>query len=338
LIEEIARLHGVDKIPSTPPRGAIGSHPFDKVYDDYAEVRRILTASGLSEAQGQTLISSQSIGALLGADSLGRVLKLENPLSSEMDVLRPSLIPGLLDSLRRNLHHQNGDVRLFEIGRVFSGSGGETREERRIALAITGTRELAFWSGAERGARLDIYDLKGIIEELFDRLGVRGVQWVRAETARNPYLESAAVQLGKQTAGELGQLSPLLARQYDLRDPVLIAEFSLDFLLSRRAAAKSFKALPAFPGIRRDVAMIVEESLPHEKVLGIVRQSKPQHLESVQLFDIFRGKNVPAGCKSVAYAFTYRSNDRTLTESEVNAVHEKLLAQFRGALNAEIRA
>jgi phenylalanyl-tRNA synthetase beta chain len=150
-------------------------------------------------------------------------------------------------------------------------------------------------------------------------------------------LESASILIGKQAAGELGQLNPLIAKKYDLRDPVFIAEMNLDFLLARRAAGKSFKALPPFPSVRRDVAMLVEETVPHERVMGVVRQTKPQNLEGVQIFDVFRGKNVPAGSKSVAYAFTYRNSDRTLTESEVNAAHEKVLAQLKAQLNAEFR-
>jgi phenylalanyl-tRNA synthetase beta chain len=341
LIEEIARLYGVEKIPSSPPRGALGSHPFDSVYDDYAEVRRILTACGLSEAQGQTLISSGSISALHGEESINRVLRLENPLSSDMDVLRSSLLPGLVDSLRHNLHHQSGDIRLFEIGRVFSGTGGEIREERRIAIAITGHRNNTFWSGEEREAKLDIHDLKGIIEELFEQLGVRGVQWARneapAQSASALYLEGATVSIGKHPAGELGQLNPITARKYDLRDPVLMAEFNLDFVLSRRTQSKSLKPLPAFPSVRRDLAMVVEDSLPHEKVLAVVKQAKPQNLENVRLFDVFRGKAIPSGHKSLAYAFTYRNAERTLTETEVNATHEKIVQQLKSQLNAEIR-
>jgi phenylalanyl-tRNA synthetase beta chain len=248
------------------------------------------------------------------------------------------LIPGLLDALRHYSHHQNGDIRLFEIGRVFSGGTNETREERRIALVITGQRQGTFWTGDDREARVDIYDLKGVLERLFEEIGVRGVQWVRADQPQAPYLESASVMIGKQAAGEIGQLNPLIARKYDLRDPVFLAELNLDFILSRRAASKSFKAIPAFPGVRRDVAMIVEDALPHDKVLGVVRQAKPQNLEGVELFDVFRGKNVPSGRKSVAYAFTYRHSERTLTEAEVNAAHEKLVTQLKTQLGAEIRA
>ena len=345
LIEEIVRLYGVDRIPSTPPRGAIGAHPFDAIYDNYSEVRRILTSCGLTEAQGQTLISDTALATLAGEGIVQRTLRLENPLSSDMNVLRPTLIPGLLDSLRRNAHHQTNDVRLFEIGRVFgnlaaanaSSNTAAFSEERRLAIAITGARQAEFWSGSDRDATLEIYDLKGIIEELFEQIGIRGVQWQRNESAGPLYVESASVLIGKHRAGEAGQLNPITARKYDLRDAVLLAEFNLDFLLSRRNLSKSFEPLAAFPSVRRDVAMIVEESLTHERVLSVVKQTKPQNLEDLSLFDVFRGKNVPQGRKSVAYAFTYRNKERTLTEAEVNAAHEKVVEQLKSQLQAEIR-
>ena len=345
LIEEITRLYGIDRIPSTPPRGAVGNHPFDSVYDQYSEVRRILTSCGLTEAQGQTLIADSDVAALFGDQSIERSLKLENPLSSDMDVLRSSLLPGLLDSLRRNLHHQTSNVRLFEIGRVFGNLAAANAapntaafsEERRVAIGMTGARLREFWSGSERDAKLDLYDLKGIVEELFEQLGVRGVQWQRNETTGALFVESATVLIGKHRAGELGQLNPITARKYDLRDAVLLAEFNLDFVLSRRNTSKSFEALASFPAVRRDVAMLVEENLPHERVLTVVKQSKAQNLEAVQIFDVFRGKNVPPGRKSVAYALTYRSKERTLTEAEVNAAHDKVLEQLRTQLNAEFR-
>lgn len=337
LIEEIARLYGVDRIPSTPPRGAIGSHPFDAVYDNYGQVRAVLVASGLSEAQGQTLVSDQALKAIPAGTPAERVIRLENPLSSDMNVLRPSLLPGLIESLRHNAHRQNGDVRLFEIGRVFSGGGGETTEERRLALAMTGARNHSFWSGAERDARIDFHDLKGVIEELFESLGVRGVQWGRNPQPSAEYLEQATVQIGKNPVGAAGQLNPILAKKYDLRDAVFVAEFSLDFLLTRRSGGKSLKPLTAFPAVRRDVAMLVPETVTHDQVLNVVKQAKPANLESTEIFDIFRGKNVPEGRKSVAYAFTYRGSDRTLTEAEVNSAHEKLVSRLKSELQAETR-
>jgi phenylalanyl-tRNA synthetase beta chain len=142
---------------------------------------------------------------------------------------------------------------------------------------------------------------------------------------------------GKLPLGELGQLLPPLAKKYDLRDAVFLAEFNLDLLLAKRNATKSFKALPQFPASRRDVAMIVPEATTHDAVLLAVKQAKPANLESVELFDVFRGKHVPAGQKSLAYAFTYRGADKTLTDVEVNTAHEKIVATFKAQLAATFR-
>jgi phenylalanyl-tRNA synthetase beta chain len=163
------------------------------------------------------------------------------------------------------------------------------------------------------------------------------VSYARRSSSTALFLESATVHLGKFQLGELGQLLPPLARQYDLRDGVFLAELNLDLIMGRRNKSKSFRPLPAFPAIRRDVAMIVPEATTHEAILQVVRQTKPANLESVELFDIFRGKNVPAGQKSMAYAFTYRSLERTLTDVETSAAHEKLVEQFRQKLQAVVR-
>ncbi len=352
LIEEIARLHGVDKIPATPPRGAIGANAFDSVHDEIAEARRILTGLGLNEAQGQTLVANAECRM-----KNEELVALANPLSSDMDVLRPSLLPGLIHSLRHNITRKNYDVALFEIGRVFaSGRSADSHvrenkptpenadkavhapsEERCVAIALTGQRHPLFWSGDDRDAKFDAYDLKGLLEEFFEQFGLRGMTFNRRAESTTLFLESSTVQLGRQTLGELGQLSPVLAKKYDLRDAVFLAELNLDQLLARRNPAKTFRPLPQFPSIRRDVAMLVPEATTHESVWQTVRKTKPPNLETVELFDVFRGKNVPEGQKSLAYAFTYRSPEKTLTDAEVNAAHAKILEAFKQQLNAVVR-
>ena len=335
LIEEVARLHGVDKIPATAPRGAIGANAFDAIYDQIAEVRRILSGLGLNEATGQTLIADAAAKLVTAPENL---VPLANPMSSDMSALRPSLLPGLLDSLRHNLTRKNNDVALFEVGRVFTLVNGQAKEERRVAIALTGQRAPAFWSGAEREAKFDLSDLKGFVEEFLEQFGLRGVNYTKRPASTALFLESAAVQLGgKLTLGEMGLLLPTLAKRFDLRDAVLLAELSLDALLVRRNAARSFKPLPQFPSVRRDVAMFLSEEVTHDAVLGAVRQAKPQNLEAIELFDVFRGKHVPAGQKSVAYAFTYRNAERTLTDDEVNAAHAKVVAQLKQSLAAAVR-
>jgi len=314
----------------------------------------------LNEAQGQTLISKSEVR---GEKDEG-IIALANPLSSDMDVLRPSLLPGLIHSLRHNVSRKNYDVALFEIGRVFknvaqtspsagspgvpSGSATGSRansqagslryvEERRVAIALTGQRQPLFWSGEDRDARFDAYDLKGLLEEFFVQFGLRGMTFNRRAESTALFLESATIQLGKQALGEIGLLSPVLAKKYDLRDAVFLAELNLDQLLARRNPAKSFKPLPQFPAIRRDVAMLVPEATTHDAVLRVVKQTKPANLEAVELFDVFRGKNVPEGQKSLAYAFTYRNAERTLTDAEVNTAHTKVVEAFKSQLKAVVR-
>lgn len=361
LIEEVCRLHGVEKIPATPPQGCRGANEHDAVHDQLDEARRLLTGLGLDEAQGQTLISGAVALRLWAGDDApaadaapgttpagqpgepteagaARVVRLANPLSADMDVLRPSLLPGLLDALQHNVSRKSPDIALFEIGRVFLPGGEHPVEGRRLAVALTGRRHPAFWSGTEREANFDAFDLKGVIETFLDGFGLRGVAHVRRAAPTSLFIESATITLsGRVFLGEWGQAQPVVARQYDLREPVFLAELDLDQLLARRNVTRSFRALPVYPAIRRDVAMWVPEETTHEAVLAAVKQARTPNLESVELFDVFRGRNVPAGQKSLAYAFLYRGGDRTLTDSEVNAAQDKLVSVLKDRLRATVR-
>ncbi len=198
---------------------------------------------------------------------------------------------------------------------------------------------MPFWQGEGLDAQVDIYDIKGVIEEFLAQFGLRGLSFARRESSSERFfVDSAVVSIGgKLQFGEIGRLNPHLNSFFDVKTPLFMAELNLTEILRRRNASKSFKPLPQFPGIRRDIAMLVPESTTHESVLNVVKQAKPANLESVELFDIFRGQHVPAGQKSMAYAFTYRHAERTLTDVEVNTVHEKLVEQCRQKLQATVR-
>ncbi|MBO4544224.1 MAG: phenylalanine--tRNA ligase subunit beta, partial [Verrucomicrobia bacterium] len=250
----------------------------------------------------------------------------------------PSLLPGLLTSITHNINHRTPDISLFEIGRVFvPAADGKYTEQLKLAIAITGSRHTPFWSGAERDAKYDIFDMKGILEDFADRIGLRGISFVRAEEPSDLFVEWGKICQGKMELARFGQVFPPLARKMDMRDPVFLAEWNMEILLARRNPNHSFKALGDFPSSRRDVAMLVDEEITHENVLSAVKRAKAGCLDSVELFDIFKGKGIPEGKKSMAYAFTYRSNERTLTDNEVNTAHQKVLDSLQQNLKAVLR-
>ncbi|MEI8063344.1 MAG: hypothetical protein WCH84_04685, partial [Verrucomicrobiota bacterium] len=226
-------------------------------------------------------------------------LKLQNPLNAEMTALRQSLMPGLLTNLRTNISRHQYDVRLFEIGRVFAADG---KEALHLALAVTGRRTTGDW---ERTEKADYLDLKGALEEL-------GV------------------------TAEIREIPAAQAKKNDLRDAVYFVE--LDFAVLPVAAEKQYMELPKFPAVVRDMALVLDEAVPHATVVAEIEKNRNKFLEKVELFDIFRGSSIATGKKSVAYSLTFRAADRTLTDTEVNEAHERIKRQLQQALGCEIRA
>jgi phenylalanyl-tRNA synthetase beta chain len=316
LIEEVCRIHGVEKIPARmQPATAVVSE-FDAKWDALSRVRQILTALGFDEAMNQTLVSGDSSVGAVGVDSsVGAQhavpLRLQNPLSVEQSGLRSALVPGLLVNLRTNVSRHQDDVRLFEIGRVFGADG---KESLHLALAVTGRRNPQSWETGARDVKLDFYDLKGTLQELVINFG--------------------APQFA---AAEVKQISPVQAKKLDLRDTVFVAEMELDPLLAASREERQFRELPKFPAIVRDVAMVVAESTTHGEIMAAIKKDGNKNLERVELFDIFHGSTIPTGKKSMAYSLTYRAAERTLTDAEVNEAHEKLKRQLERALSCEIR-
>jgi phenylalanyl-tRNA synthetase beta chain len=296
LIEEVCRVHGVEKIPAKRQPSVAAVSEFDAKWDARARVRQILTALGFHEAINQTLTTHG-------------LLKLQNPLNADQQALRHSLVPGLLANLRTNVSRHQYDVRLFEIGRVFAADG---KESLCLALAATGCREPRSWEAGIRDAKLDYYDVKGAVEELSEAFGA-------------------------SVFTEITQVSPAQAKKFDLRDDVYITEMDLEPLLAAGASAKTFRELPKFPAVVRDMALVVEEGVQHGDILAAIEKNRNKLLECVEIFDIYRGNSIPTGKKSMAYSLTFRATDRTLTDAEVNAAHEQLKRSLLQTLQCEIR-
>jgi len=364
LVEEVCRIYGVDKIAPAAPSAKPSVSEYDETVDAYNDVRRMMMGLGFSEAINQTLIERSTGTEAYAAKSTGgdacATIKLQNALAADQTVLRSSLLTGLLGNLRVNVSRRNDDVKLFEIGRVFASDGGKPVEVTMLALAATGRQAPLYWEGAERDEKTNFFVVKGAVEELAAQLGVEGLEFVSSlsETGGTRSVasdvssrsrqsvtlhgggllaQSANIQLRNKAVGVCGLVSPVVARQFDLRDAAYVAELQLDALLAATANSKRYEPLPMFPAIKRDVAMIVDESVTHAQVMTVVREFRNKLLVQTDLFDVFRGKNIPEKKKSVAYSMTYRAAERTLTDDEVNKLHEKLKQVLKEKLGGEIR-
>jgi phenylalanyl-tRNA synthetase beta chain len=327
LIEEVARHHGYDRLPATFPALRAPQPPPDARILQERRVRQILTACGLSEAMTFAFIE-RSAAAPFGVDE--SLAALANPLSEKFAVLRPSLLPGLIDACAYNRRREQRDVRLFETGARVTPQG----ERRTVAFVWTGAGQAPHWSGAARP--VDLFDVKGVAETLCTAFGVE----VTSEPASLPYfVEGRAARLAP-SLGSFGQVAPsvLDTRGFPAGDEVYAAEIDLDQLaaLAPRAALRA-EPLARFPSVVRDLSILVEEGLPAAAVRGTIRSAAPQTLAHVVEFDRYRGKGVAEGHISLSLRLTFRSAERTLTDEEVDGAMRDIVAALAAAHGAERR-
>ena len=342
LVEEVARHYGYDRLPSTFPPLVRAPAPPDPWQRRLDVLRRVLTASGCSEAITYSFIERDAALPFAMPTEHGdgdvRLVAIANPLSESFAVLRPSLLPGLLDSLIRNRRREQRDVRLFEIGRRFDTQLGETAS---LGIALTGTNDGEHWSSKRRG--VDFFDIKGIVERACDAVGVIPVfeplsTAVLAEGRTATVLASKpggdAVEIGR-----LGQLVPAVAAARGLPntdEEVYVAELDLARLETVAVDRDQLvaTAVPRHPSIVRDLALVIAGTLPAAAVRGTIQAVAPDTLVSVREFDRYEGQGVPAGHISLALRLTFRASDRTLTDIEVQEAVDEVVAalgQHHGA-------
>jgi phenylalanyl-tRNA synthetase beta chain len=337
LVEEIARVWGYEKIPSTLPSGALAltRRPRHLVARDTA--RRVLTGGGYQEIVALSLTDPGYLRHLALAPDDARVVRLQNPLAADRSVMRPTLLFGLLEALATNVHRQAPDVRLFEIGRVFEGLGPGVlpREDTRVGLVLTGLRASRAWYASR--ARADVFDAKGAVEGLVAALG-RGE--ISIEPASAAYLEdgrAATVVVQGTPVGVVGELHPDVQKAFDLPAPVFLAEVSLDAIERLPERVVQYRPLARFPGVQRDLAVVVSVDVPAAEVGRAIEAIRPPWLRRVALFDVYEGAQVGPGRKSLAYGLLYQADDRTLTDAEVNRAHAEVVERLRAELGAEAR-
>jgi phenylalanyl-tRNA synthetase beta chain len=330
VVEEIGRHYGFEHLPSTFPAVEQAPSPSDSRIARDARVRRELIAMGVSEAITFAFIESAAAAPFLRDDA---PVALANPLSEKFTTLRPSLLPGLIDAVSHNRRHGRRDVRLFEIGTRFAPAG----ETRAAAVAWTGAATPEHWSAKTR--EVDFFDVKGVAERICATLTVP----VTIVTATRPYLvpgRAAELQVDTATVGVIGQLEPAIAEHRDLprTDAVYVAEIDLD-ALSRHAprSAQFVTPLPRHPSVIRDIAILLDDTLSAEAVRGTIRSSGPDTLIDVREFDRYHGKGIAEGKLSLALRLTFQAPDRTLTDAEVHAAMERIVADLTTKLGATQR-
>jgi phenylalanyl-tRNA synthetase beta chain len=337
LIEELARIHGYDRLPETLLADELPDQRSNTNLVLEERIRDLLVNSGLEEVITYSLTISER-EAPLGL-SEGEYLQLLNPISSERSVMRQTVLAGVLEVIASNVR-QTDDVRLFEIGPVFVPRAGEKLpdEPLRLALAMTGKRSPEFWSEATQSPPLDFFDIKGVLESLVTDLHLPPVTYRKASPAYLHPGKAAEILVDGQPVGTFGELHPKVGAFYGLESrTVLAGEIDLQAVLSRIPARFTYTPVPRFPAALRDIAIVLDEAVSAERVVSEIRAAGGDLLRGTRLFDLYRGDSIPAGTKSLAYALAYQADDRTLTDKEVDKAHKRIEDRLIHVLKAQVR-
>lgn len=339
--EEIARLHGFDKIKSTLPNGVSmqGTQSAKQTFID--KVKASLSSQGLYETISFALTNEETFNKLnIPQDSpLRRAVPIMNPLSDEYPLVRTTLLSSIFDNLARNLARKNDDVALFEVGSVFFPKALPVTELPdevvKIAGAITGRRNAQGWN--QTNDMVDFYDAKGIIEELFANLRVTRYT-VEAGThyAMHPG-KTALFKKGRDVIATVGEVHPAVLSAYGITKPVYIFELDATTVMKYMAKDLKYKALPKYPATSRDLAMLVDVDVNAADIEKAMTKAAGQNLTQITLFDVYTGKQVEEGQKSLAFSLTFQSNDKTLTDAEIDPAIEKIVAKLQKDFNANLR-
>ena len=333
--EEIGRIFGYDKLDTTLHADAVQSEN-SKSWETRALVRNILCGFGLSEIQTYSFTSPKSVDKIaLAADSSKRdFVKLINPLGEENSVMRTVLLPNILEVLATNRSKSNESVQLFEVGNTFINNSEESDENpafERISLSIAGY-----------GDTWDFFALKGVICSMLERLGYEDLIFEPASDQPSYHPGrcakiTASEADGGEVLGYMGQLNPDVIKNYDFDRKVCASELDLVSIIEKANLHRQYEALDKYPAVMRDVALLATEDVTVGSVEAIIKNNGGKILESVKLFDVYRGKQIPEGHKSLAFNLTYRADDRTLTDEEVTKVHDAILQSIKENTGATLR-
>ncbi len=331
LIEELGRLYGYDKLPNTRPQGTVLTTNITETLTPVERLQNLMVDRGYHEAVTYSFVEPK-IQQLLAQDDSAPI-KLANPISSDLSVMRTSLWPGLVQAMVYNANRQHDRIRLFEVGRVFKGNLNDIAQPRQIGGLIYGSNYAEQWSQNPR--EVDFFDIKADVEAL---LALGGGQ-VRFEKESHPALhpgQSARVYKNDEAIGWLGAIHPKLNKSLDIDGKVYVFELSLNDVVD--SVVPEFETLSKFPALRRDLALLVDDAVNAGQIEDCLSKIDSDILKSFQLFDVYSGEGVELGKKSLAVAFILQHKERTLTDDEVDSLLKTVTETLSQKLNATIRS
>ena len=336
LIEEIARVYGYDNIPTTLPKGDIPVPATDPKTEVRRRIKRFLLAAGVMEAVNYSFCHPNCLDKirLEANDPLRDALPLRNPLSPEMSVLRTTLMPGLLENAQHNRNHQIDTIALFEIGSVFIRDGGE-KEPERVTGVLAGQIGEGIYSNPYRDP--DFFDIKGLVEGMLEVCSIVDYTLQKTDMPTFHPGRNAEVLLKGRRVGTFGEVHPEVLENYDLPYKAYLFEFDLEGLVDTATFTKRFEPITIYPKVARDLAIVVDKELLSDMPTELIYATGGDTVDSVRLFDVYEGEQVPEGKKSLAYTITYHSATETLTDKAVNALHDKVVKRLNRELGAELR-
>lgn len=339
LVEEVARLYGYGRIAPTLPRSPHNIGSLTPQQGKRREMARTLAGMGLHEAITNAFISPRWLKIL---DPDGEYLPaapvtLRNPISEEMSVMRPLLLPGLLEAVRFNLNRQVSGLLFFEIGRTFVPREGEAlpAEAQKLGCVLAGRWLSKQWD--REAEEVDFFTVKGVLERLTSSLHVSN--WSLRREAL-PFLhpaQSCAVSMGGRDAGLLGLVHPRIAAETDLPRNTAVLEIDLDPLIAAALEPVPYEEIPRVPSVQMDLAVVVDNGVDAGEVEGVIREVGGELLREVRLFDLYRGEQLDAGRKSLAYGLSFYALDRTLRDDEVRSIYEDIVVKLAQRLGARLR-
>ncbi|SDX55342.1 phenylalanyl-tRNA synthetase beta subunit [Marininema mesophilum] len=340
LIEEVARLYGYHRIPTTLPWGQQSPGALTEEQQIRRIIRRTLRTAGLFEVLNYSLTSPARLSELEAPlVKEYRPIRLNMPMSDERKVLRTSLIPQLIETAEYNIHRRESGVALFELGKIYLSDEKKLtqlpQEKWELAGLITGETVAKHWD--QEAKKPDFFSVKGLLEHLFIRLGVENVTMRGARYQGWHPGRTAEVLLDGEPIGLLGQLHPRVAEAHDLDETYVFQVLVAPLIAKIDGIIPMARPLPKFPAVSRDLALVVKEDIPVALLEETIREVGGALLESVTLFDVFTGAQIGEGKKNVAYALSYRAEERTLTDEEVNVLHSKIVNQLGDRFGAMLR-